>query len=64
MTCRNILVTLIALTALVSGAGMQLIRLGIAGNRQWAHVTGIVFPVSLVLLLITLFSKYLKNKQN
>lgn len=64
MKGKSIIVTLIALTALVSGAATQLIRAGVIENPALVNSFSIVFAVSFFLLIIIVISKYLKNKQN
>lgn len=50
--------------ALVSGAGCSLIRAGIVENRSAIVLICSVFAVSFTGLLVTVISRYIKNKQN
>lgn len=64
MKGKNIIVTLIALVALISGVATQLIRVGVIENRMLTNSFSAAFAVSFFLLIIIVVSKYLKNKQN
>ncbi|MCC8170248.1 MAG: hypothetical protein LIP00_00370 [Parabacteroides sp.] len=62
MRLKNTAVVLIALTALVSGAGCRLIRAGIVENRIAVVISCSVFAVSFAWLFIVVISRYLKKQ--
>lgn len=64
MRLNDTALTPIALTALVSGAGCRLIRVGIVENRSAIVAICSVFAVSSAWLLVAVISRYIKNKQN
>lgn len=64
MRLNDTALTLIALIALVFGAGCCLIRGGIVENRSAIVTICSVFAVSFAWLLIAVISRYIKNKQN
>lgn len=64
MKGKNIIITLIALTALVSGIAIKLIHAEVIENQTLVNTFSAVFGISFCLLIIIVISKYLKNKQN